>query len=126
MASSVGVESRLRGALWGLFAGDALASPTHWYYGGSAQIERDYGGPITGYTKPRGNLSGSIMNKSNLNGGGRGRWEDGRTIIGDVINHGKKDLWQPSKSVHCEYTGARDTRDATSCNSAPIACVTLL
>ena len=23
---------RLRGALWGLFAGDAVASPTHWYY----------------------------------------------------------------------------------------------
>ena len=24
------VEARLRGALWGLFAGDALAAPTHW------------------------------------------------------------------------------------------------
>ena len=35
-------QDRLRGALWGLFAGDALASPTHWYYGGAAQIEADW------------------------------------------------------------------------------------
>ena len=25
------IENRLRGALWGMFSGDALASPTHWY-----------------------------------------------------------------------------------------------
>jgi ADP-ribosylglycohydrolase len=28
---------RVKGALWGLFIGDALAMPSHWYYGGSAQ-----------------------------------------------------------------------------------------
>ena len=112
------VEARLRGALWGLFAGDALAAPTHWYYGGARQIEADYGrGGITGYTKPRGNLTGSIMNKSNLNGGGRGRWEGGRTVIGDVINHGKKDLWHPSKSVHYHATLAagENTLEAQLC-----------
>ena len=31
---SLMIESRLRSALWGMFCGDALASPTHWYYGG--------------------------------------------------------------------------------------------
>lgn len=47
------LEDRLRGALWGLFAGDALAAPTHWYYGGARQIKQDYGAAgITGYTKP--------------------------------------------------------------------------
>jgi hypothetical protein len=63
-------ESRLRAALWGYFAGDALASPTHWYYGGFPQIKRDYG-KIVDYTKPVFELPGSILNKSNLNGGGR-------------------------------------------------------
>ena len=112
------VEARLRGALWGLFAGDALAAPTHWYYGGIRQIEADYGrGGIKGYTKPRGNLTGSIMNKSNLNGGGRGRWESGRTVIGDIINHGKKDLWHPSKSVHYHATlsAGENTLEARLC-----------
>jgi len=51
--ASAAVEDRLRGALWGLFAGDALAAPTHWYYGGPRQIRQDYGSAgITGYTKP--------------------------------------------------------------------------
>merc|ERR1712224_1043908 len=39
--------------------------PSHWYYGGSQQVARDYGGPIKGYVKPKKELSGSIMNKSN-------------------------------------------------------------
>ena len=55
-------EIRLRSALWCLFAGDALASPTHWYYGGRTQIQRDYGAAgIVDYTKPVWNLAGSIL-----------------------------------------------------------------
>ena len=30
----ISAEARVRGASWGLFAADALAAPTHWYYGG--------------------------------------------------------------------------------------------
>jgi ADP-ribosylglycohydrolase len=103
------VESRLRGALWGLFSGDALASPTHWYYGGFPQIQSDYGrGGITGYTKPVLNLSGSILNKSDPNGGGRlsysGKGGAVKSIIGDVINHGKLKYWDPKKSYHYHAT----------------------
>ena len=102
------LETRLRNALWGFFAGDALAMPTHWYYGGFPQITRDYGPQgIVGYTKPVTTLSGSILNKSNINGGGRGSFSklpidsNGSTttkdasisIIGDIINHGKRDYW---------------------------------
>ena len=51
--NSMMIESRLRSALWGMFSGDALASPTHWYYGGFPQIQGDYGREgITDYTKP--------------------------------------------------------------------------
>ena len=100
------LESRLRGALWGLFAGDALASPTHWYYGGPSQIASDYGGAITTYVQPITNMAGSIMNKSNINGGGRGSFRkiDGVSIIGDVINHGKREYWDPARSVHYHAT----------------------
>ena len=49
---------RLRGALWGLFAGDAVASPTHWYYGGERQVQGDYDGPITGYVQPKSIMMG--------------------------------------------------------------------
>lgn len=53
------------------------------------------------------NLVGSILNKSNLNGGGRSSSGDQRqatSIIGDVINHGKQDLWSPHKSIHYHAT----------------------
>ena len=100
-------ESRLRGALWGLFAGDALSAPTHWYYGGFAQIQSDYGRRgITDYTKPVERLAGSILNKSDPNGGGRGgsASRNGKTIIGDIINHGKLPFWDKTKSVHYHAT----------------------
>lgn len=102
------VEDRVRGALWGFFAGDALSAPTHWFYGGERQVIAEYGGPISDFTKPNERLAGSILNKSDLNGGGRSSaWSSvatSRTIIGDVINHGKKDLWSPSKSIHYHAT----------------------
>ncbi|KAG7368087.1 ADP-ribosylglycohydrolase-domain containing protein [Nitzschia inconspicua] len=107
-SSSSMLENRLRGALWGFLAGDALASPTHWYYGGKRQIIQDYGNAITDYTKPHKQLAGSILNKSDLNGGGRSKGSNGKsfdkTIIGDVINHGKQDLWSPQKSIHYHAT----------------------
>jgi ADP-ribosyl-[dinitrogen reductase] hydrolase len=108
--------------LCSFFAGDALAAPTHWYYGGRHQVMQEYGGrPITGYTKPNTELRGSILNKSDLNGGGRssssrgttggggnswfgGSKEPQTTIIGDVINHGKQDLWSPKKQIHYHAT----------------------
>jgi ADP-ribosyl-[dinitrogen reductase] hydrolase len=115
-------ESRLRAALWSFFAGDALAMPSHWYYGGAVQIQRDYGGTggrgITDYTAPVHFLSGSILNKSNLSGGGRSTsaTPNRRTvanaaaaalplsIIGYVINHGKQDLWSPDQEIHYHAT----------------------
>ena len=90
------------------FAGDALSSPTHWYYGGKRQIISDYGKEISDYTKPSYELYGSILNKSNLNGGGRAAYGSSakvkKNIIGDVILHGKANLWSPSKNIHYHAT----------------------
>lgn len=42
---------RLRNALWGLFVGDALAMPAHWYYD-LGNIPKVFGGGIRGYVDP--------------------------------------------------------------------------
>ncbi len=75
----------------GFYAGDALAMPVHWYY--DLNILHDHWGDagITKYEKPKTYLPGSIMNLSNTGGAGRG--SDKGSIIGDVINHGKKQYW---------------------------------
>ncbi|MEE8107442.1 MAG: ADP-ribosylglycohydrolase family protein [Planctomycetota bacterium] len=44
-------ERRIRNALWGLFIGDALAMPAHWYYKVD-NIKRDFDGGVTGYADP--------------------------------------------------------------------------
>jgi len=41
------------------------------------------------------------MNLSNTGGGGRG--SDQGSIIGDVINHGKKQYWQKGSNFHYHY-----------------------
>lgn len=96
------VMDRIGGAIWGMLIGDALAMPTHWFYGGESQVRRTYGGDISGYVKPKTELPGSIMNLSNTGGGGRG--SDKGEIIGKVINHGKKQYWTASGSYHYHCT----------------------
>jgi len=101
------LENKLRGALWGFFAGDALSSPTHWFYGGQRQIVSEYGHSISDYTKPNQHLAGSILNKSDPNGGGRMKSFSKNldvSIIGDIINHGKLPYWAPNKSYHYHAT----------------------
>ena len=49
------LANRMAGALWGIFIGDALAMPAHWYYDVEA-LRQDYG-RITGYTAPHTRVS---------------------------------------------------------------------
>lgn len=55
-------ESRRLGALWGLYIGDALAMPVHWYYNRSALFD-DYG-RVTDYMAPKHPHSDSILFRS--------------------------------------------------------------
>jgi hypothetical protein len=57
--SNTSTESRTRGCLYGLFIGDALAMPVHWYYDRMA-LHRDYG-QVTGYLDPRNPHPDSIL-----------------------------------------------------------------
>lgn len=80
---------RLRGALWGMFVGDALAMPVHWYYN-IAALQRDFG-VIRDYQPPKSEHPSSIMALANTGKAGRGT-QDGN-VVGDVILLGKKHHW---------------------------------
>lgn len=109
MSIQTTVADRVRGALYGLLIGDALAMPTHWFYGGSRQVSATYGKRLEGYVAPVSRLPGSIMSKSNTGGAGRGGF--GGNIIGSVIFHGKKKFWAPGKDYH--YHQGMDAGDNT-------------
>jgi len=88
---------RLRGALWGMFVGDALAMPVHWYYD-MAALQRDFG-VIRDYQAPKAHHPSSIMPVASTGKAGRGS-QDG-DVIGGVILKGKKHHWgQPNRHYH--------------------------
>ncbi|CAE8719920.1 unnamed protein product, partial [Polarella glacialis] len=90
-----------------------LKNPQHTSVGrpSTRQIRSDYG-EITGYVKPKVELSGSIMALSNTGGAGRGG-SDG-DIIGSIIAHGKKPYWARAKAhhYHCTLDAGENTVDA--------------
>ena len=67
---------RIRGALWGMFIGDALAMPVHWYYN-IAALWQDFG-QIRDYQAPKAHHPNSIMALANTGKAGRGcSWRAG-------------------------------------------------
>ena len=69
---------RLRGALWGMFVGDALAMPVHWYYNVAA-LQRDFG-TIRDYQAPKDFHPNSILSPASLSRGRRGSQVHGTPI----------------------------------------------
>ena len=62
MDTALSFDDRLQGALWGVFIGDALAMPVHWYYDTLA-LMRDYG-TVKEYLKPKNPHPDSILWRS--------------------------------------------------------------
>ncbi|MEM9158048.1 MAG: ADP-ribosylglycohydrolase family protein [Verrucomicrobiota bacterium] len=62
LSNEIGIAERAEGMLWGLFIGDALAMPTHWYYD-QEQLKADYG-EVTDYKAPVNPHPGSILWRS--------------------------------------------------------------
>ncbi len=88
---------RMRGALWGMFVGDALAMPVHWYYN-IATLWQDFG-QIRDYQSPKAYHPNSIMALANTARAGRGSQEG--DIVGNVILKGKKQHWgQANRHYH--------------------------
>jgi ADP-ribosyl-[dinitrogen reductase] hydrolase len=94
---TVAVAGRIRGALWGLFVGDALAMPVHWYYD-TAALRRDYG-VVRDFAAPHREHPGSIMSLASTGRAGRGTQEG--EVVGSVILKGRKHLWcEPNIHYH--------------------------
>lgn len=90
-------HDRMRGALWGMFVGDALAMPVHWYYN-IAALWKDFG-IIRDYQAPKDHHPNSIMALANTAKAGRGNQEG--DIVGNVILKGKKHHWgQANRHYH--------------------------
>ena len=83
---------RVRGALWGMMVGDALAMPVHWYYRLS-DLQRDFG-VIRDYQPPKDVHPSSIMSLSSTSRAGRGTQSG--NVVGEVILKGKKHHWGPA------------------------------
>lgn len=64
MGYKVSSADRVAGALYGLFIGDALAMPVHWYYDTKA-LHRDYG-EVRDYLSPRNPHPDSILWRSSF------------------------------------------------------------
>lgn len=95
--NSTSKANRMRGALWGMFVGDALAMPVHWYYN-IATLWQDFG-QIRDYQAPKVHHPNSIMALANTGKAGRGSQVG--DIVGEVILKGKKHHWgQPNRHYH--------------------------
>jgi len=103
------VADRARGAYLGMLAADALSMPVHWYYN-PADIDRDFGRVAT-FRAPLARHPSSIMPLSSTGGAGRGA--QGGSIVGDVINHGKKAFWGvPNMHYHQGMRAGENTLNA--------------
>lgn len=70
VTASISFQERKHAALLGLFIGDALAMPTHWYYD-VKNIQKAYGS-IKGLIKPDDEMEGGYMGKIPIGGGAYG------------------------------------------------------
>eukprot|EP00743_Colponemidia_sp_Colp-15_P006961 GILK01007512.1.p1 GENE.GILK01007512.1~~GILK01007512.1.p1 ORF type:complete len:346 (+),score=36.72 GILK01007512.1:29-1066(+) len=94
------ISSRLRGALWGLFVGDAIAMPVHWYYDVDA-LKTDYG-RITNYENPKEKHPTSIMG-----------YLGAVDIVGSSILHHAKPYWGKADAhYHASLTAGENTLNA--------------
>ncbi|XP_011683572.2 uncharacterized protein LOC585441 isoform X1 [Strongylocentrotus purpuratus] len=88
-------------ALYGMFIGDSLSMPVHWYYD-TDNIKRDFNGWLTGFEAPRKRHPTSILTISAVGGAGRSTFSGKqKSVIGDIILHGKLQYWTKNdRSVH--------------------------
>lgn len=91
------ILERARSALWLVFTADALSMPVHWFY--NPGDIRTYFGPdgITKMEPAPSTHPSSIMNLHSTSGGGRGRQDAGKQVVGDIILQGKRKFWGQSR-----------------------------
>ena len=101
-------KSKVISSLQCAYYGEALSMPVHWYYN-LDNIKKDYGGDITGLTTPVDIQSGGFLNKIK----DLGDDSNGGTVVGNVINHGKAEIWtrEPCHHYHFGLKAGENTHD---------------
>lgn len=97
-------RSRQMGAILGMFIGDALAMPVHWYYDRQA-LSRDYG-RVTGYLAPKNPHPDSIL------------WRSSYTPVNDKadILHDQARFWgRPGVHYHQFLRAGENTLNLKLC-----------
>ena len=106
---------RIQNALWGLFIGDALAMPVHWYYN-PLDIDKDFPGGIKAMAAAPERHPSSIMALHSVSHGGRKAGAAGerqRQVVGEVILKGKAQFWgQPNRHYHHRMQAGENTLNA--------------
>lgn len=97
-------QQRIRGALWGMFVGDALSMPVHWYYDPGA-IRFDFG-DLRDYQRPKERHPSSIMPLASTGKAGRGSQEG--EVVGGIILKGKKKFWGQANAHYHQGLQAGD------------------
>nr|XP_002128562.1 uncharacterized protein LOC100185653 [Ciona intestinalis] len=118
MTSHVKQEA-LRLAIKGMFIGDSVAMPVHWYYN-VLDIKRDFNGWISKYERPLSDHPSSILRKSNKGGSGRHASDKDHPppVIGNVILHGKLDAWSENASTSHYHQGMAAGQNTLNCHCA--------
>ena len=104
MKGTADFQSRKKGSVLGMFIGDALAMPVHWYYDRQA-LYRDYG-HITGYQAPRNPHPDSILWRSvyNVTNG-----------AADILHDQRKYWGQPGIHYHQFLKAGENTLNLKIC-----------
>ena len=98
-------KSRLRGALWGLYIGDALAMPVHWYYNRNA-LHDDYGW-VTDYVAPRNPHPDSVLLRSRY---------VASNPTGEILHEQARDWGQKGIHYHQCLKAGENTLNITLCD----------
>lgn len=108
-AKNLNLADRVRGALWGMLVGDALAMPVHWYYRLS-DLQSDFG-EIRDFHAPKPHHPNSIMSLSSTAQAGRGAQTG--DVVGEIILKGKKHHWgPPNRHYHQGMRAGENTLNA--------------
>lgn len=114
MSHPLDPSERAASALRGLFLGDALAMPVHWFYN-TADIDAAFPNGIAGLEAPPEHHPSSIMSLHSTRGGGRSSVgsQQSPEVVGEVILKGKRQYWnRPNVHYHQGMAAGENTLNA--------------
>jgi len=115
------IKSSVKQAFQGLFIGDAVSMPVHWYYD-VTMIKFDFKGWICKYESPKDQHPTSILKISNTGGSGRSSGtKKKKNVIGGVILKDKLDAWTGKSGKNHYHQGMTAGDSTLNCHCALLA-----